>query len=161
GNKVSMRSLSSAMRRLSVWVKAPICRFSSTVRREKMRRPSGPCTTPMAAMSCGRTSAGRSPLKRVLPARGCGKPLVGGGGRGLAGAVGHHQGHDLALLDRDRDALQRLDVVVEDVNVVDLEKRHRASLSSNRQVMPPAVGFAAARAARWRTLGGDPEELPR
>lgn len=42
--------------------------------------------------------------------------------RRLAGAVGTDQGNDLRVLDGKRDALQRLDVAVEDVDGIDLEK---------------------------------------
>src|SRR5260370_40411357 len=48
--------------------------------------------------------------------------------RGLAGAIGAYQRDDLVLLDRDRDALERFDVVVEDVDVVYFEERHGVSL---------------------------------
>src|ERR1700683_496257 len=46
----------------------------------------------------------------------------------LAGAVRSDERYDLPLLDLDRDALESLDVVVIDMNFVDLEKSHAASL---------------------------------
>ena len=44
--------------------------------------------------------------------------------RGLPGAVGADQRHALALFHGQRDALQRLDVAVEGVDVGELEQRH-------------------------------------
>ncbi len=47
----------------------------------------------------------------------------GAQGRALARAVRADEGHDLAALHGHRDALQRLDVAVEDVQLVELEER--------------------------------------
>ena len=50
--------------------------------------------------------------------------------RGLAGAVGADDGDDGALLDLERNAVERLGVAVEDVEVFDLE--HHATSSAPR-----------------------------
>src|SRR6185437_1322764 len=84
--------------------------------------------------------------------------------RRLAGAVGADQGDDLLLLDGERDAFQRLDVVVEDVDVVDLELGHRGSCAAFRYCrLWPADGAAAARrsAACWRAAAGVVRGVPR
>src|SRR5207249_3633372 len=52
--------------------------------------------------------------------------------RRLPGAVAADQRHDLALLHRERDALQRLDVAVVGVDLLDLEERHQATWSTMR-----------------------------
>ena len=46
---------------------APICRFSSTVMREKMRRPSGDCTMPSRATSCVGRAVMSRPWNRIRP----------------------------------------------------------------------------------------------
>ena len=53
----------------------------------------------------------------------------------FAGAVAAHQSDDLPFLHRKRNAFQRLDLVVEHVDVVDLQQCHRRPHS--------AAGFAA------------------
>ena len=50
--------------------KAPIARFSATVRRAKMRCPSGTCCRPIVAISWGGTSRRLAPAKRMSPTRG-------------------------------------------------------------------------------------------
>ena len=50
--------------------------------------------------------------------------------RALAGAVGADDGHDLAIADVERDAVERLGVAIEEVEVLDVQKRvHRTSCS--------------------------------
>ena len=53
---------------------------------------------------------------------------------GFAGAIAADQRDDLAFLDCERDALQGLDLVVEDMDVVDFQQRHPGY---------SAAGFAA------------------
>src|SRR5947207_1699397 len=48
----------------------------------------------------------------------------------LAGPIRPDQGHDLALVDGDGDALQGVDVAVERVDVAQLERRHRQAVAS-------------------------------
>ena len=50
--------------------------------------------------------------------------------RGLAGAVGADDGDDRALGDLERDAVERLRVAVEDIEVLD--RQHQATASAPR-----------------------------
>src|SRR6266849_10772136 len=56
--------------------------------------------------------------------------------RRLAGAVAADQRDDPLLLDGERNAFQRLDLVIEDMDIVDLEKRHRATLRRHPKRVP-------------------------
>ena len=78
-------------------------------------------------MSCGGVSRDLLALEadRALARRG--QPGDRAQRGRLAGAVGADQRHDLALLHRQRDALERLDVAVVGVDVLDLEQRHQLS----------------------------------
>jgi len=51
--------------------------------------------------------------------------------RGLAGAIRADQRDDLALLDGERHALERMDPTVVDVEIGDLEERHQLAASSS------------------------------
>jgi hypothetical protein len=88
--------------------------------RAKQRLPSGACDTPRRTMSCGGVSPISLSSNRIEPSRGD-RAQRGG----LAGAVRADQRDDLALVDLERDALQRLDVAVVGVELVDLEEGHR------------------------------------
>ena len=68
-------------------------------------------------------------------------------GRRLAGAVGADQRDDLAAADLERHALQRVDVAVVGVDVLELE---------DRLAGPPASGGAPARERRRRSYAGVP-----
>ena len=70
GNMVSTCSSLCRTSCLPVRRKAPILRFSPTVRRPKMRRPSGTCTMPRPTTSWGGTSVSASPSKRTSPSAG-------------------------------------------------------------------------------------------
>ena len=81
-------------------------------------------------MSCGGVSAISLPSKRIEP---CARRREAGDRaqrRGLARAVRADQRDDLALLDLERDALERGDVAVVGVDVVELEQRHQLALLS-------------------------------
>ena len=56
------------MRRIVGDDRAPIWRFSSTVMREKMRRPSGDCTMPSRTISWVGSSVMSRPSNRIRPA---------------------------------------------------------------------------------------------
>ena len=66
----------SAMRALSLTMKAPIRRFSVTVRRAKIRRPSGTWTMPLAMISWAGNFARSSPSRRIRPLCGRTSPLI-------------------------------------------------------------------------------------
>ena len=57
------------MRALSLWMKAPISRFSITVRVAKILRPSGTWTMPCWTISCGSMRVMSSSSKRMCPVR--------------------------------------------------------------------------------------------
>ena len=70
------------------------------------------------------------------------QPSDGAQQRALAGAIGADHGDDLAAFHRQRDAEQRLEVAVEDVDGIDLEQRrvtHRHR-SPYRFPQPPRCG---------------------
>jgi hypothetical protein len=67
-----------------------------------------------------------APGARLLDAR------DGADERGLAGAVGADDGHDLALGHVERDRRERLRVAVVEIEVADLEHRRHSSVSSPR-----------------------------
>src|SRR4029079_2908660 len=68
--------------------------------------------------------------------------------RALACAIGADQGHDLALLHFDRDALQRMNVAVVGVDIGDVEHRRHAWLSPSTPVpLPSARSLMPAAAA--------------
>ena len=75
---------------------APICRFSSTVMRGKMRRPSGAWAMPRRTISCVGSWVMSSPSKTMLPAPRARVAADRHQQRRLAGAVGADQGDDLA-----------------------------------------------------------------
>ena len=115
----------SAIARRSRRVNAPISRFSLTVSRPKMRRPSGTCTTPIAAISCAPSPASARPSKRIAPWRGCSSPLIARSVVDLPAPLPPTSVTICRSSHRERDALQRLDLVVEHMDVVDLQQRHR------------------------------------
>jgi len=51
-------------------------RFSSTVRAEKMRRPSGACEIPRSTIRCAGSLAIESPAKRISPWRAGSSPEI-------------------------------------------------------------------------------------
>ena len=107
--------------------------------RWKQRRPSGDCEMPERGRSPAAAVARcSSPWKRIEPVRGGVEAGDRAQRRRLAGAVGADQRDDLALLDRQRDALERLDVAVVGVDVLDLEQRHRLSPASRGRPRRPA-----------------------
>src|SRR5215813_492732 len=73
GNIVSTRSRSRLKCNGSAVV-APICRFSSTVIREKIRRPSGDCASLSFAISCVGRCVMFCPAKPIVPSRARGLP---------------------------------------------------------------------------------------
>ena len=102
--------------------KAPSSRFSSTVMPPKSRRPSGTSATPALDDQVRRAGAAEV---LALEADGAGaraqEARDGVQERGLAGAVGAEQRHDLAGPDRERHAGQDPDVAVGGVEVADLK----------------------------------------
>src|SRR6476661_2972547 len=90
---------------------APICRFSATLMRGKILRPSGACAMRSRAISWVGTSVISRPSNRIDPA---GARLAEDRhhqGR-LAGAIGADQGDDLARLDVEIDALERFNLAI-------------------------------------------------
>src|SRR5206468_12097343 len=64
-------------------------------------------------------------VERDCPAVGVHEPRDGAKGRRLARPVGADQGHDLAPLDLDGHAAQRLDAAVESVDALELKQCQR------------------------------------
>ena len=113
-------------------MKAPVSRFSSTVRWPKQWRPSITWMTPRRTRSLGVSPSTRSPRHMdvalgdlaALGAQQVGDRLQR---RRLAGAVGAQQGHDAALRHRQRHALQHEDdVIVDHLDVGDVDDVGRA-----------------------------------
>ena len=118
--------------------------------RWKQWRPSGDWEMPSCTMSCGGMRVMSCPSKRIAPVAGGLEPGDRAQRGGLAGAVRADERDELALLDLHRDALERLDVAVVGVDVVDLEQRHRPSPPPPR---PACRGRPRRRAGRAH-LGG-------
>jgi len=77
-------------------------------------------------------------LEQDLSAGGPDEPGDRSQRRGLAGAVGADQGDDLTLVDREADLLDREDLAVGDLEVLDLEHgRHGVSPASSSSVPVP------------------------
>ena len=141
GNRSKTRSRSGP---IVFWsrVKAPIWRFSRTVRREKIRRPSGAWPMP------GRTSWWAGRLRDVLALeadRALARVEQAADRlerRRLARAVGADERDDLAPADLDRDALEGVDVAVVGVDVVE------ARASTSPVVAPVAPAPAASAVMR-------------
>src|SRR5213593_4228060 len=76
GKSVNARSRSGAIASRSRRAKAPSSRFSSTVIREKIRRPSGDCAIPRRTMRSVVSVSRRWPLKRTVPRRGRTVPRI-------------------------------------------------------------------------------------
>ena len=124
--------------------------------RWKILRPSGDCEIPRWTISCGGVSPISSPVEadRALARRR--QPRDRAQRRRLAGAVRADQRDDLALLDLERDALERLDVPVEGVDVLELEQRHRLArllsevgLDDARVLRGPPAGAPSAIFSPW------------
>ena len=79
--------------------KASTSRFSSTVSVEKMRRPSGTCTSPSRATSSARRPVTSTPSKQKNLAAARHQPRDGVQGGRLARAVGPEEPDDLARAD--------------------------------------------------------------
>src|SRR5512134_949960 len=75
GNRSITRSMSAATPR-SRRTYAPISRFSRTVIRERIARPSGTSATPRRRIACGGSPAMSSPRKRIAPVRGERTPAI-------------------------------------------------------------------------------------
>ena len=106
----------------SVRVKAPICKFSNTVRRPKILRPSGTWDdTPLddfvsALLGDFLASESDHPALRW---RDAGDGIEGGR---LAGAVAANEGDDFALVDLQGDALHGQDLAIGSMDIVDVQQ---------------------------------------
>ena len=100
-------------------------RFSSTERLGNSRRPSGAMAIPSRTISCAVLSPIGWP-SNIAPCPGAVCKCAGDGAqkRGLAGAIGADDGDCLALLDRDVDVEQRLEVAIEGRQILGLQQRH-------------------------------------
>jgi hypothetical protein len=76
GNSVRTRPRSCRIPSRSVRAKAPRSRFSATLMRGKMRRPSGDCEMPSRTLWSVGTDSMRWPLKVMLPLRGRRVPMI-------------------------------------------------------------------------------------
>src|SRR5215218_3502627 len=72
--RLKTRSRSCATPPLSLRAKAPSIRFSSTVNRGKIRRPSGECAKPRVSTSCAGVLSIRSPSNQISPDSGLIRP---------------------------------------------------------------------------------------
>ena len=94
----------------------------------KTRRPSGTMAMPSRTISSGLRPSMRRPWKLISPVSDAPEAGDGAQDRGLAGAVGADQRDGLALVHLERHALQRVDVVVVELDVAEAEERaHRHS----------------------------------
>ena len=150
GNSSSTRSRSSAIFAVSLRVYAPRSRFSDTVIRWKILRPSGDWQMPSLTTSWPGMPLMRPALEDDLARR---RPQQAGDGaqRGrLAGAVGPDQGHDLAGVDDEVQLLHGGDVAVVDADALQLEDHFLAlaarlggrGLGSTLMLLP--LAFAGA-----------------
>ena len=130
----------------------------ATVSRLKMRRPSGTWAMPRATIvvRAARRRATRALEAHVAPARAqqAGDRLQR---RRLARAVGAEEGDDLALADRERDALEGADLAVADVR----GRRPQASRHSprSRPAPAPARDRPRSRAGRAGCRAGGPSAI--
>ena len=92
-----------------------------TVIRGNRRRPSGLCAMPAADDLVRRRHRDVAPLEADAALAGAVEPVDRAKRRRLARAVGADQRHDLACADPERDALERVDRAVVEVDVVQLE----------------------------------------
>ena len=76
GKYAKTKSRSVPTPALSLRKKAPVRRFSSTVRPGKTRRPSGTCAMPRATIFSGASLSIRSPAKRISPPEGRARPEI-------------------------------------------------------------------------------------
>ena len=97
----------------------PRSRFSSTVIRGKIRRPSGDWQMPAATTWWPAHARESLALERHRAPPRAQQARDRAQGRGLARPVGADQGDDLARADVQAEALHRRDVAVEDVQVLD------------------------------------------
>ena len=124
---------------------APICRFSSTVMRGKMRRPSGDCEMPSRAISWVGMLGDVLAVEDDRAGAGARRAADGHHQGRLAGTVGADQGDDLALLDVDVDALEGLDLAVEGLDAADREKGFAHGLLVSQRLRQPPRRRAATR----------------
>ena len=90
--------------------------------------PPGSGRSRFFTIACGSDCVMSAPSKRIVPCRGWFRPLIARSVVDLPGAVRADQRDDLACLDPERDALQRVDRAVVDVDVVELEDVARRRL---------------------------------
>ena len=76
--RMGKRSISSAISRCTTWpsrrTQAPSSRFSRTVRRARISRPSGTCTSPPRTIRSGEAVVRSRRSKRAVPALGRSNP---------------------------------------------------------------------------------------
>ncbi len=115
-------SMSSSSRAVSLRANAPMWRFSSTVKRGKIFRPSGAWLIPSRTISCAGRLVMSSPANSIVPARTRLMPGDAHEHRGLPRAVRADHGDDLAAADLERDPLQHLDGAVAGVYIIEGEE---------------------------------------
>ena len=98
---------------------APIARFSATDKRREYLTTFGHLANAKIADLVARPTGNIGAAIEDAPARGLVHPGNGADQRGFAGAVGADDGDDRALLDLERDAVERLRVAVEHIEVFD------------------------------------------
>ena len=116
--------------------------------RGKRRRPSGDCAIPSLTIPCGAAFVMSRPRKRIVPSPRVVEAVDRAERRRLAGAVRADQRHDLALVHRQRDALQRVDGAVVGVDVLELEDRAARPAAARRSSLtsPPCRDRPRSRA---------------
>ena len=87
-----------------------------------MRRPSGTWTRPLRDDPMRGQLLERFALEQDIAIGRCEDAGNGPESRALAGAVRADQGHDLVLAEAQRDAAQRMDLAVVDMQVADVER---------------------------------------
>ena len=122
-------------------------RLSSTLMAVKISRPSGTWTMPRPTMSSTRRRPMSSPSNTMRPALAADQAGDAVERRGLAGAVGAEQAHDLPGLDLQRHVLQRRDLAVGGMQAVDAKHR------------PASRDRPRSRADRCGSRSGEPSAI--
>ena len=130
---------------------APILRFSPTVRRAKIRRPSGTSAMPRRRISSGGSADDRRAVEQDVARDRRERARDRHQGRRLAGAVVADEADELALVDLEREALDRGDAPVADRDVLEL-----STWCSCASFAPLTPRYAAMTSGSVRISSGEP-----
>ena len=133
---------------------APICRFSSTVMRGKMRRPSGDCAMRSRAISWVGSWVMSLPVEGDRAVARARVAADRHHQRRLAGAVGADQRDDLAVVHVEVDAAQRRDVAVVGLDAAHGQEERRSQRRVTSRFRLAATSSSRRRRDRRRSLSG-------